>query len=195
MAWCRSEAQDLMPQFVALLRGVNVGGNKRVPMADWRALLQALGCTQVSTLLNSGNAVFTSSGRSGAAHAAAIRKALLEQLGVDVPVVVKSQTELAAIVAGNVLAPAASDPSGLLVAFAPDAAALQSLAGLTTLVKAPEQFHLGPHAAYLNCASGILESAAGTALLGKLGKTVTTRNWTTVLKLAALGSAVPSANT
>jgi uncharacterized protein (DUF1697 family) len=178
-----------MPQFVALLRGVNVGGNKRVPMAEWRALLQTLGYSQVSTLLSSGNAVFSSSARSGAAHAVAIRKALLEQLEVDVPVIVKSQSELAAIVAGNVLAPAATDPSRLLVAFAPDAAALQSLASLTPLVKAPEQFHLGPHAAYLHCTAGILDSAAGAALLGKLGQSVTSRNWATVLKLTALSSA------
>jgi uncharacterized protein (DUF1697 family) len=50
----------------------------------------------------------------------------------------------------------------------------------------PEQFHVGRHAAYLHCAGGILESKAGSALLGKLGREVTTRNWATVLKLKAL---------
>ncbi|MEX8500212.1 MAG: hypothetical protein AB3X40_07370, partial [Leptothrix ochracea] len=50
----------------------------------------------------------------------------------------------------------------------------------------PEQFLIGKNAAYLHCATGILESKAGEALLGKAGKSVTTRNWATVLKLQAL---------
>ena len=55
----------------------------------------------------------------------------------------------------------------------------------------PERLHIGGHAAYLHCAGGILESKAGSALLGKLGREVTTRNWATVLKLKALlGSGV-----
>ena len=53
-----------MPLYVALLRGVNVGRAKRVPMADWRALLEELGCEGVRTILNSGNAVFRAAGRS-----------------------------------------------------------------------------------------------------------------------------------
>ena len=57
-----------MPRFVALLRGVNVGGNKRVPMAELRVALEALGYTNVRTLLNSGNAVFDSTIRLSATH-------------------------------------------------------------------------------------------------------------------------------
>ncbi len=53
-----------MPVYVALLRGVNVGKAKRVPMADLRAVLAGLDCTDVATLLNSGNAVFRSKARS-----------------------------------------------------------------------------------------------------------------------------------
>jgi uncharacterized protein (DUF1697 family) len=51
------------------------------------------------------------------------------------------------------------------------------------MVRPPERFHIGSHAAYLHCASGILESKVGSALLGKVGREVTTRNWATVLKL------------
>ena len=54
------------------------------------------------------------------------------------------------------------------------------------MVQPHERFHIGSHAAYLHCAGGILESKAGSALLGKLGREVTTRNWATVLKLKAL---------
>jgi uncharacterized protein (DUF1697 family) len=184
-----------MPAFIALLRGVNVGGAKRVPMADWRALMAELGYTRVATLLNSGNAVFHATGSAGAGatkkHAQAIAEGLATRLKVEVPVIVKSAKEMEAIVAGNPLVPEAEgtagfDPSRLLVTFAPDAAVLAGLAPVAALVRPPERFVIGPHAAYLHCASGILESRAGEALLGKAGRAATTRNWATTLKLNAL---------
>ncbi|MCM2329447.1 MAG: DUF1697 domain-containing protein [Lysobacter sp.] len=175
-----------MPRYVALLRGVNVGRAKRVPMADWRALLGGLGCEDVRTILNSGNAVFDSSERSAEKLAGLIREAIADKLAVDVPVIVKSEKDLLAIVRGNELAALATDASRLLVAFTRDAGSLAALAALAPLVKAPERFHLGERAAYLWCADGILASKAATALLGKAGRDATTRNWATVLKIRDL---------
>ncbi|MFI4889447.1 MAG: DUF1697 domain-containing protein [Steroidobacterales bacterium] len=177
-----------MSAFVALLRGVNIGKAKRVPMAELRALLSELGYTGVATLLNSGNAVFHASMGSSATHASGISSAIAARLQVDVPVIVKSARELAAIASENPLARQAPDPSRLLVAFAQSTAGLSRLAAIETLVEPPEQFALGKRAAYLHCPAGILESQAGAALLGKLGGSVTTRNWATVLKLHALVS-------
>jgi uncharacterized protein (DUF1697 family) len=175
-----------MPAFVALLRGVNVGKAKRVPMANLRLLLSGLGYTGVATLLNSGNAVFRAARGSPAKHAADIAAAITRKLRVEVPVVVKSAGELATIVSENPLAKAAPDPSRLLVAFVQDAKALSGLAGIEALVKPPEKFKMGKNAAYLLCTSGILKSKAGEALLDKAGKAATPRNWATVLKLHAL---------
>ena len=195
-----------MPTFVALLRGVNVGGHKRVPMADWRALMAEQGYTHVRTLLNSGNAVFDAAGAAtpaaAARHARALQEMLATRLRVEVPVVVKTAAQVAAIVAGNEwvrpfaqqamgAASAAElefDASRLLVAFAPDAAALAGLAPIAGLVQPPERFLLGRHAAYLHCASGILQSRAGEALLASKagGTAITTRNWATTLKLQAM---------
>ena len=175
-----------MPRFVALLRGVNLGKAKRVPMAGFRDLLAGLGYTDVATLLNSGNAVFRAAKGAPGGHAASIAAALAAEFGVDVPVVVKSARELAAIVAGNPIEVGAEEHSRFLVAFAPDAAALASLAAVQELVVAPERFAIGRNAAYLLCASGILQSKAGEALLGKTGRRATTRNWATTLKLHAL---------
>jgi uncharacterized protein (DUF1697 family) len=175
-----------MNTFVALLRGVNVGKAKRVPMADLRALLGELGYTNVATLLNSGNAVFRAKNGTPAKHAAAIVTAIAAKLQVEVPVVVKSAKELSAIAAENELAARAQNHSHLLVVFVQDSKALAGLAVIEQLVVPPERFLVGKGAAYLHCASGILESKAGEALLGKVGKTATTRNWATVLKLQAL---------
>jgi uncharacterized protein (DUF1697 family) len=169
---------------VALLRGVNVGGNKRVPMAEWRALMEGLGYTRVRTLLNSGNAVFDAA--PSPKHAARIRQALIDGLGVDVAVIVKTAAEMAAIEAGNPLVAEVTDASRLIVAFTATAEDLAGLAPLAALAQPPERLHVGPHAAYLWCANGILESKAGAAMLGKAGRAATSRNWATVLKLQAL---------
>ncbi|APW43243.1 DUF1697 domain-containing protein [Rhodoferax saidenbachensis] len=175
-----------MPIFVALMRGINVGKAKRIPMAELRALLEELGYTNVATLLNSGNAVFRSAKGTPASHAKQIAAAIASRMGFDVPVVVKSAKELAAIVAENPLAKAAANHSQLLTVFAQDHKTLTGLSTIATLIQPPEQFVVGDNAAYLHCAAGILESKAGEALLGKAGKSVTTRNWATVLKLQAL---------
>ena len=172
--------------YVALLRGINIGASKRVPMAQLRALLSGLGYADVTTLLNSGNAVFRAAGSSAAQHAAAIAAAIERSLGFEVPVIVKSGKELAAITAGNPLAGAAENPSRLLVAFVQDPRQVRALEFVRALAAPPERFSLGTHAAYLLCPAGVLKSEAGEALLGKAGGGVTTRNWATVLKLAAL---------
>lgn len=177
-----------MTTFVALLRGVNVGKAKRVPMAELRALLSELGYTDVATLLNSGNAVFRATKGTPVKHAAEIASAIASKLKVEVPVIVKSAKELSAIVFENELAEGAQDHSRLLVAFVQDPKALPGLAVIEPLVAPPERFLVGNSAAYLHCVSGILESKAGEALLGKAGKAATTRNWATVLKLQALVS-------
>ncbi len=177
-----------MSTFVALLRGINVGKAKRIAMADLRVLLEGLGYTDVTTLLNSGNAVFHATKGTSLKHAADIATAIARQLQSDVPVIVKSAEELNAVVAGNPWASSAPDHSQLLVAFAQDAQVLAGLKTISPLVVAPEEFSVRAHAAYLHCASGILESKAGKALLGKAGQAVTTRNWATVLKLQALAA-------
>jgi uncharacterized protein (DUF1697 family) len=177
-----------MPTFVALLRGINVGKAKRVSMAELRALLSGLGYTGVATLLNSGNAVFHAPRGTPAKHSAEIAAAIATRLKVEVPVIVKSARELAVIIAENPIKAGAEEHPRLLVAFARDAKALSSLAAIEPLVVPPERFSLGKNAAYLLCATGILESKAWEALLGKAGRSATTRNWATVLKLQALAN-------
>lgn len=175
-----------MPRFVVLLRGVNVGKGNRVPMADFRRLLEAQGYTEVRTLLNSGNAVFGSTGRSAAAHARHIADSLQRHLGLNIQVVVKSYAEFLEAVAENSLSPGESGHSRILAVFSQERQALRALSALQHLVRPNERFVIGRQAAYLHCAGGILESKVATALLGKTGRSFTSRNWATVLKLKAL---------
>ena len=125
-----------MPAFVALLRGVNVGKAKRVPMADLRSLLYGLGYMDVATLLSSGNAVF-----HAAKYAADIAAAISGKLKVQVPVIVKSASELATIISENPISAEVSEHSRLLAIFVQDTEALAGLAssahGLTRRGTAP----------------------------------------------------------
>lgn len=175
-----------MSRFAVLLRGVNVGKGKRVPMAEFRAALEGLGHREVRTLLNSGNAVFSSKSRSPARLAEGIAAVLQQRFGVVTPVVVKSAAELRAIVDSNPFPPPEAEHSRFVVVFAMDAEALRGLDGLQALLQPGERFALTAHAAYLHCTGGLLESRAAEALLGRAGRGVTTRNWATVSKLLAL---------
>ena len=175
-----------MSRFVALLRGVNVGGAKRVPMAAWRASLEALGCTRVQTLLNSGNAVFDAARGTPVRHAAQIRTALVQDIGVDALVVVKTAANVAAMVAENRLAAETDNPSLLLAAMTQDPKLLAALSALTRVDGGREKLLLGQHAAYLWCPDGSLQSRAASALMTELKDQGTTRNWATMLKIDAL---------
>jgi len=175
-----------MPRYVALFRGINVGKAKRIAMADLRTLLGKLGYRDIATLLNSGNAVFTGDAEPASVHAARIRAAVAKKLGVDALVIVKSDKDLAGIVAGNMLENVATDPSRLLVAMTQDAKALAKAAHLADISWGAERIHVGKHAAYLWCANGILESKAAVALLKQLNEAGTTRNWATLNKIHGL---------
>lgn len=175
-----------MGRFVVLLRGVNVGKRNKVPMAEFRAALEELGHGAVQTLLNSGNAVFSSTTRSSSRLATDIASAVQARFGVVTPVIVKSAAEFVAIVANNPIAPPESENSRFLVAFAMDRTRIQELAALQSLLQPGERLAVTEHAAYLHCAAGLLESKAGEAILGKASQSITTRNWGTTLKLASL---------
>lgn len=116
-----------MPRFVVLLRGVNVGKVNRVPMVEFRAMLETLGHSDVKTLLNSGNAVFTSTRRNADKLADEIGAGLRERFGITTPVVVKSASELQAIVDGNPIAPPEVEHARFLVTFAMEPGRLTAL--------------------------------------------------------------------
>ncbi|MBS0266694.1 MAG: DUF1697 domain-containing protein [Planctomycetes bacterium] len=175
-----------MPRFVVLLRGVNVGKNNRVPMARFVAVLEELGYRAVQTVLNSGNAVFTASGRDPAKHAAQIATAIDREFQVTTPVIVKSASEFLSIVSETPSTPTEGQQSRFLVVLSMDAARIAELEGLRSLVQTSERLWITPRAAYIAFAGGILESPTGKSLLGPKWQHLTTRNWGTIRKLAAL---------
>jgi uncharacterized protein (DUF1697 family) len=179
-----------MTRQVALLRGINVGGNKRVAMADLRALLESLGYTDVRTLLQSGNAVYTGPD-SPAEAAAAIEAAIVERLGMRVRVLVRTRDELAAVVAANPLAEVAVDGSRHMVVFLSGVPARAALAAIDVAAHAPDRLvHPGGRELYAWCPAGIGRSLWFPLLdERRLGVIPTARNWNTVTKLLELADA------
>lgn len=175
-----------MKRHIALLRGINVGKAKRVPMADLRALMEALGYAGVRTLLNSGNAVFDAKGGTAAGHASKVQAAIRDRTGVDCEVIVKTAAELAAAIAEHPLRRHTGDDARMLVMFVQDAASLDLLRPLEGEDWAPEAFAVGAHAAWLWCADGVIESRVAKAVGKVLKERGTARNWATVEKLQAM---------
>jgi uncharacterized protein (DUF1697 family) len=169
-----------MPRYAALLRGINVGGKKLVSMAELRELLTGLGHTDVATVLQSGNAVFTSSKRSAAKLAAEIERAL----GIDVRVLVRTHAELAEVIANNPLPGAVDDPAHLLVNFLdgqPDKA------GLDPADFPDEDIRFGRRELYVWYRKGIGRSKLTNQVIERrLGVAATGRNWNTLAKLVEL---------
>ena len=167
---------------------MNVGTAKRVAMADLRLLVGDLGYGDPRTLLNSGNVVYSAPGVTPAVAAARIEAALAGRLGVSCRVVALSAAELAESVAVEPFAGVAVDPSRLLVAVPAEPRALAALAPLAARDWGAEALALARRVAYLWCPDGVLASRVSAAVNAALGDGVTSRNWTTMVKLSALAA-------
>lgn len=170
--------------FVALLRGINVGGNTRMPMQELRELCTALGWRDVQSYIQSGNVVF-SAGGAAAELERALEQALRHRFGLAIPVIVRAGADWPAYVARNPFpAESAREPSLVMLALSkvppkPDAeAALQERAANG------EQIARVGDALWIHFAGGAGRSRISPGLLDRsVGSPVTTRNWRTVLKL------------
>jgi uncharacterized protein (DUF1697 family) len=183
-------------RYVALLRGINVGRNKQLAMADLRRLLEDLGYQDVVTHLRSGQAVFgAESGATAAAAtklAGAIEDAITEHLGMDVRVVVRTRAQIAAVIKANPYPAADDDPTRVFCVFLSEPLTAADLKGVDPAAYEPEQFALarGGREIYLWLPAGMGVSTLGLVKWGQVtGKTTlvgTARNWRTTTKLLEL---------
>ena len=178
-----------MSKFVAMLRGVNVGGHHRVPMAELRALCTGLGWRDVQTYIQSGNVVFSADGEERSLTAA-LTTAASARFGFDVPVVVRSAADLALTLAQNPFDPGAFSPTTLSVVFLaapPPAAALAALdparSSADTLVPRGRDLYLLTPAGFAKTKYTL------DWLERRLGGPATARNWQTVTVLAEMSRA------
>jgi len=168
-----------VPRQIALLRGVNVGGNKKVPMARLRELMEELGYSDVQTYVQSGNVVFSGRQRSEK-H---LESALEQTFGFPVPVVLRTRDELAKVVRANPFGRVATDPSKYVVVFCAEKAKV----ALEAADFAPEQFAVEGTEIYLWLPAGMAGSELAKLLAAKpIGTKSTARNWRTVETLLVL---------
>jgi uncharacterized protein (DUF1697 family) len=186
----------MMNRYVALLRGINIGRNKQVAMADLKRVLEDLGYEDVTTYLRSGQAMF--SAQAGATVAAAtklagtIEDAITEHLGLDVRVVVRTRAQVASVIKANPYPAADEDPTRVFCVFLSEPVKAADLKGVDPAAYEPERFALAPggREIYLWLPAGMGVSKLGLVKWGQVtGKKTlagTARNWRTTTKLLEL---------
>lgn len=179
-----------MPTYVVLLRAVNVGGNGKMSMAEFRKMLADLGFTRVETYIQSGNAVVDAN-RSAAQVADTIAAGLKKLIGASPGVVVRTHQQLQSIINQNPFVKEAVDGTKVHVSFLSGPPAAEARAALDRIVeqypKRRDRYYLAAEHIYFHLPGG----AADTKFTGKtldkaLGVIGTGRNWNTVVKLCEM---------
>lgn len=170
-----------MTRHVALLRGINVGGRGIVSMAALRELFESLGHVEVTTLIQSGNVVFTS---PEPVEPGSLDAAIRERFAVNCTVVVVDQDELDRVVSDNPFT--GHEPTTVHVGFMAEPPSRSAVAALHTADLAPEQHVAHGRQIYLHLPNGMGRARSPSYLERRLRMPITFRNWSTVTKLAGL---------
>jgi len=174
---------------VALLRGINVGGKNKLPMAALAAMFRDEGAGDVATFIASGNVVFAAAPKLAAALPARIEKRIAADFALRVPVMLRSADELAAAVARNPFVTRGVDENHLFVMFLADRPGAAAARALDPARSPPDAFALVGRELYLSLPNGAARTRLTNAYVDKtLGTIATARNWRTTLKLLTLVS-------
>jgi uncharacterized protein (DUF1697 family) len=169
--------------YIALLRGINVGGKSSLPMKELAALLAALGQEDVRTYIQSGNVVFRSGEGDPARLARDIRAEIGKRRGFVPEVLVLTSDDLEDAIARNPFPEAESHPTTLHVGFLAAAPTSPDVEGLEKLRAESERFHLDGRIFYLHAPQGVGRSKLAARAERLLSVPMTVRNWRTVCKI------------
>jgi uncharacterized protein (DUF1697 family) len=173
--------------FVALLRGINVGGKSLISMAELRALFSLLGFEDVATYIQSGNVVFRSTTADEGAVVAKLEREIAGAFAVSPSVLLRTPGELEAIAASNPFLSRKADLSKLHVVFLDRAPAASAAAELDPERSTPDEFALEGRELFLHLPNGAGRSKLKLDYFERvLGVRATQRNWNTLLKLIEL---------
>ncbi len=183
-----------MATFIALLRGINVGGNHKLPMAALREQFAAVGASQVRTYIQSGNVVFEAPMRRGPALCRETAEALEATFGFPTPIVVRTAKAWAALKAENPFADeAAANPKSVHAMLLDRAPSPKARAAFTPDCRFGERVHLAKDALYVHFPKGTARSKVTTRTVdAALQRLSTSRNWGTVETLASLMAGLPA---
>ena len=179
--------------WISLLRGINVGGHNKLPMAELRELFTEAGCSEVRSYIQSGNVVFKATGEERGELAIRLADAIEESKGFRPGIMLLTRDELEAAAEANPFPEATSEPKTLhlwFLAREPDG----DLAALDELRTATESYELLGSVLYLCAPDGIGRSKFAGRVERAVGVEATARNWRTVEKLRELASGVASSS-
>ena len=166
-----------------MLRGINVGGKRRVPMADLRRTLAEAGFADVETYVQSGN-IALDSAATPAKLEPELATLIEQRFGFEVPVIVRSAKQLAAVVRRDPFADIAENPKRYQVSFLSGPLSADAVSRLRELAHDSERVAVHGREVYAWHPDGVARSKLASALAGAgLGVIATARNWTTVGKL------------
>ncbi len=177
-----------MNKKIAILRGINVGGRRKILMADLRAMLEAMNFSNVKTYIQSGNVIFDAEGKTdNITLAKNIAKAITEKFGFDVPVIVRTTKEWAQSVKQNPFYKDGVDISHLHLTFLSEAPKEEEKQNAESYNYEPDKFVIQGKDVFIYCEGKYHKSKLTNNFFEKkLKVNATTRNWKTVLKLLEL---------
>ena len=177
--------------YVALLRGINVGGKNMLPMTDLRDMFVASGCRGVRTYIQSGNVVFTTEPEGIAALPNVIATRIAERAGLRVPVILRSATQLGEVLQHNPFLAEGAEVETLHVYFLADLPDAANVAALDPDRSPPDAFAVHGQEVYLRLPNGMARTKLTNAYFdSKLATISTARNWrtiTTIFEMMACG--------
>jgi uncharacterized protein (DUF1697 family) len=182
-------ASSSMGVHIALLRGINVGGRNKLPMADLAKTFQDGGCTKVRTYIQSGNVIFEAPTELVERLPTFISEKIRGKFGYSIPVVMRAAEELEQIIRENPFRGEGADEKKLHVAFLAHEPEAQKAAELDPDRSPPDEFILKGREIFLHLPNGVARTKFTNAYFdSKLGTVSTLRNWRTTLKLYELAS-------
>lgn len=174
-----------MNRKIAILRGINVGGKRKILMAELRTLCESIGLENVVTYIQSGNIIFTSELQNEELENK-IEKAITDKYGFDVPVIVRTSAALQDCVAKNPFA-VEHDIEHLHLTFLKEKPTTENIEKMESIDSGADEFHIIEQDVFLFCAGKYHQSKLTNNFFEKKLKVgATTRNWKTVLKLVEL---------
>jgi uncharacterized protein (DUF1697 family) len=172
-----------MTTYIALLRGINVGGRNRLPMKELRSLLQGLGYENVKTYIQSGNVVFESDETDVKALSHEISTVIAGNYDFEPRVMVLTAEEVEAAAAGNPYPEAESAPKTVHLGFLDSEPTEPDLEKLESFRKENERFELREKVFYMHAPDGVGRSKLAANSERLLGVPMTSRNWRTISKI------------
>lgn len=172
-----------MQTWIALFRGINVGGNNMLPMARLKAGLESLKLTNVQTYIQSGNVVFQSTAKTGTSLVKKIGDLVESEHGFRPHLLLLTRDQLAVAIKENPFPEAASDPKSLHFFFLAKPASQAKFANIDKVKLDSERYQLSDGVFYLHTPDGLGRSKLAATAEKHLGVVATARNYRTVEKL------------